>query len=132
MVDQFTLGEETYIPFNNSLLRVVSSVTNLEDVEKDTLYLYDGIVVQFDRTFDSKVIYFPQSNHDNRRYVDEDSETSWEDFSGAKRLERVVPDSLEKCPNCGAAAGEKDNSDTPTCFQCGYGTEDGLYKNRPD
>lgn len=131
----FTIDGVTYLPHNDSLFIVQDEVTEIEDLEESKFYLHDEKVGTFEipaeyMAFDA--IFRPNDSDHHLHYTVEDTGNLGDDFTSANPLERLVPDQLEECPNCGSAAGAKEAEHTPNCFQCGYGTEDGLFEEREE
>lgn len=131
----FTIDGVTYLPHDNSLFIVQEEVTEIETLEENQFYLHEGNVGTFElppdyMAFDA--IFNPNTSNHSLHYTIENTGNLGDDFTSARPLDRLVPDQLEECPNCGAAAGDKDEDHTPNCFQCGYGTEDGLFEEREE
>lgn len=135
----FTINGDEYLPHNNSLFRIGEEIETIEALEENQFYLHEDMVGTFElkdgsisySAFDA--VFRPQEHPDyNEHYTIGDTGNLGDDFTAARRLERLVPDQLAECPNCGAAAGDKEDEDSPSCFSCGYGTEGGLYEEREE
>lgn len=129
----FTIDGDEYLPFNNSLFRVGETIETIENLEESQSYLHEDAVGTFELNEESlsysafDAIFRPQKHPDFKDYYTiGDTGNLGEDFTTARKLERLVPDQLAECPNCGSAAGAKEDEDTPRCFTCGYGTETGV------
>lgn len=121
----FTIAGEKYVPHDNSLFQLGDEITSLDQLEESQSYLHEGHIGQFHidsvsySAFDA--IFKPLSDPDSKLYyVEGDSGNLGDDFESAQTLHRLVPDQLAECPECGAAAGLKDDPQTPKCFNCGY------------
>lgn len=133
----FTIDGDEYLPFNNSLFKIGETITTIPDLEENQFYLHEGAVGTFELKEDSisysafDAIFRSQENPDfKEHYTIEDTGNLGDDFTTAQKLERLVPDQLVECPNCGSAAGSKDDENAPNCFKCGYGTEQGIREER--
>lgn len=124
----FTIGDVTYLPFNNSLYAIEEKVTDINDIEDGEVYLKDDTVGKMEVkeedywTFD--VTFIPLEYPDSKRHYTTEEGRHGDEFVEANRLEKLTPDQIIECPECGAWAGKKDASETPQCFECGYGFDD--------
>lgn len=129
----YTIGGEEFIAFNNRLYKVREEVNSLDEIDTEELYLtvYQNnndkttrVVGKFRKDDYSAFDAVFTSNKDTdfkHYYMVEPQGNLGREFDHAFRLESVIPDEIEECPECGSWAGEKDDEDTPECYRCGYG-----------
>jgi len=126
----YTIGNEQYIASNNSLFQLGEEITTISELQEEQFYLNQDTVGQFElksqsiphSSFDA--VFEPYSTQSKRHFLKEENMNPLgKQFEKAVKLERVLPDRIAKCPECGSAAGDKNKEDTPICFECGYGTD---------
>lgn len=124
----YTIDGTEYLTYKDSLFTVEETVTAISDLSEENVYWHDGTVGTFElksaewEAFDA--VFVPTAHPDNRRHYVLGDDGRGREFQEAVVLSRVVPDQLATCPECGSAAGEKDDSESPKCLSCGYGFED--------
>lgn len=126
-MNRFTIEGDEYLPFKNSLFRVGETVESIGEIEDDKFYIHEDSVGKFElppdySAFDT--IFHPNETSNKKYYTVDETGHLGDEFTSAQELERIVPDNLEECPECGSAAGEKSDESTPKCFTCGYGFDD--------
>lgn len=125
----FTIDGELYVAGEDTLYTVKEEVTSIDELEEETSYLHDGRVGKFElddghvHAFDA--VFYSYKDTEHGSYYKRDATGNLGDeFTSARRLNRIVPDQIEECPECGSSAGPKEKEYTPQCFQCGYGFDD--------
>lgn len=126
-MNTYTIDSETYIVYDQSLFKIVDVVDSIHELEENTYYLTQDTVGVFELQSESipyssfDAVFTSIKNDSITKYYTETTDKG-DSFTSVKQLKRVVPDQLEECPNCGAAAGKKSDENTPNCFECGYTT----------
>lgn len=115
----YTINGTTYIAHNAGLFTKGETISDVEAFDLTGYYLYDNDICRLDYTSftDNVEVCHPDNPSDNpSQYVDAN------EFEEAIRLNRVRPDDINECPDCGEWAGSAD--DDPCCVHCGYGLDD--------
>lgn len=124
----YTIENDTFLVYNDSLFKLGKKVSDITELCENTYYLNQDKVGVFELQSES-ISYsafdavFTGLQSEKTEYYTVNSGTG-DEFESAITLERVIPDQLAECPNCGTAAGDKTDEDTPKCFKCGYNTEE--------
>lgn len=123
----YTIDSNTYIVYDDTLFKIQETVSSISELEEGVSYLNGEQVGVFDLKSESipyssfDAVFTPLGQTSNKRYYTEEDEASAEELDSVEKLERLVPDDLEECPECGASAGAKKDDSTPQCFNCGFG-----------
>lgn len=130
-MNTFTIDGSEYVPFNDRLYKITEEVTNIDDLEESQSYLHEDSIGTFElktKSYESfDAIFRPHDSPDIKKYYTiEDTGHLGDEFTSALRLSSLTPNNIEQCPNCEGWAGEKDDPETPKCYTCGYGTDDGV------
>lgn len=126
MIFTFTINGSEYIPSNGNLYKVKSKVENISNIESGEPYIYNETVGKFDiptGPMSTEAIFIPFEYPDQKTYFTPEESRSGRTFESAMELERLTPNQIVECPECGEWAGEKDDPDTPRCINCGFGMD---------
>lgn len=125
----YTINSSEYISVGSTLFRKKDTITAIEELKENTFYLVEDQVGTFNLKSESisysafDAVFHPRNTDFDEHYSKDPQNNVGDTFDQAVLLERVIPDELEKCPECGSAAGKKSDPDTPSCFDCGHGLQ---------
>ena len=119
----YTIDSDKFTAYNNSIFRLTETISNISGLSENTYYLHKDMIGTFQLKSESisyssfDAVFTPlEYNHTEHYNINGDG--PGEPFTEATKLNRLVQDDAIECPNCGSAAGSKE--DTPFCLDCGW------------